>query len=151
MEKFIIELSGKPLVEQEIEDFEARHQVSLPADYKAFLLSANGGMFNPQVHIKTEHGFICILQLYSLNDDRPYDLDRMVVSSDWEGGYKKGYLKIGRDPGGSGIFISTKGSDIGNIYFLDREEDLRPPGGLVKLAESFKQMILALEPLEDEP
>lgn len=149
MEKFAIELSGRPLVERDIADFETRHRLTLPADYRTFLLNANGGMFNPQVHLQTETGPVCLFQLYALNDDFPYDLDRMVAATeDWEQGYEKGYLKIARDPGGSGFFLSTQGRDRGCVYFLDREESLRPQGGLVKVATSFKQMILSLKPSE---
>lgn len=87
------------------------------------------------------------MQLHSLDDDYPYDLDHVCISMDLENAYSKGYLKIGRDPGGSSIFLSTRGSDYGAIYFFDREELLRESDDLVFLAKSFEDFMSSLLPL----
>ncbi|MEZ0386624.1 MAG: SMI1/KNR4 family protein [Verrucomicrobium sp.] len=138
--------AGKALTEEEINAFEERHRVSLPEDYRHFLLSSNGGMPSTAVlHLRSGYR-VALCQLYSLNDDFPYDLDRKCKSTDWATAYRRGCLRIGRDPGGSGIFISTRGDDRGSIYFFDREEAIRPPEGAIKLADSFTQFMAELEP-----
>jgi hypothetical protein len=146
MERFILELTGHQLTEQEVADFENRHALTLPDDYRSFLIKTNGGMPLPLVLIRCPGVNVCVIKFYSLNDDYPYDLDHSCNSTDWETAYEHGYLQIARDPGGSSILISTRGSDGGYVYFLDREETLRPPGGLVKVAESFTGLINGLEP-----
>lgn len=150
MSPFYIELSGREVTAPEVDAFEKRHALTLPDDYRKFLLMTNGGMFNPQMHLQTELGFVCPFEFYALNDQHPYDLDRMCKSLDWEEGYALGYLQIGRDPGGSAFFISTRGSDRGCIYFLDREADPMLPSDLLKVASSFRQMLASLRPSEDQ-
>ncbi|OAI55931.1 hypothetical protein AYO49_05050 [Verrucomicrobiaceae bacterium SCGC AG-212-N21] len=83
--------------------------------------------------------------MYALNDKHPYHLDRMCNSTDWEKAYSMGILQIGRDSGGSGILIATRGDDRGSIYFFDREKAFRPRGGPIKLADSFGQFLAELE------
>lgn len=136
---------GKLILMEDIRAFEKRHGVELPEDYQQFLLSTNGGMPSPPViHSRTGYK-VGLCQLYSLNDDYPYDLDRKCSSTDWEEGYSLGYLRIGRDSGGSAIFISTRGDDRGSIHFLDREELIRPSNKPIKLADSFDQFLSELE------
>ena len=146
MERFILELAGRQLTAQEVADFEIRHALTLPDDYRSFLMKTNGGMPLPWVLIRCPGIDVCVIQFYSLNDDFPYDLDHSCFCTDWEAAYERGYLKIARDPGGSSILISTRGSDRGYVYFLDREETLRPAGGLVKVADSFTGLMNGLEP-----
>ena len=141
------QLFGKTIADKDLREFEGRHGVTLPDDYRRFMRACNGGMPVPiayETHSPYEVG---LLQLYSLNDDFPYDLDRTCVSTDWEEGYGLGYLQIGHDQGGSGIFLSTRGEDRGSIYFFEKEETLRFPEGAVKIADSFKQFILSLRPV----
>ena len=37
--------------------------------------------------------------------------------------------------------MRMRGGDSGKVYFLDREEVLRPPGKLIKIADSFSEMM----------
>lgn len=141
------QLPGKTITEQDLHEFESRHGVTLSDDYRRFMLVCNGGMPVP-IAYETSSGFeVGLLQLYSLKDDYPYGLDRMCVSLDWNDAYDRGYLQIGHDAGGSGIFLATRGGDRGCIYFFDREETVRPPEGAVKVASSFGQFILSLRPV----
>jgi hypothetical protein len=140
--------SGKSLTETEIQQFEQRHGLTLPEDYQKFLLQFNGGMPFPQACETASDFRIGVLQLYSLNDDFPYDLDHACLSTDWEEAYDNGYLQVGHDPGGSGILMSTRGSDRGAIYFFEREEAIRSPQGSIRIADSFSQFIGSLAPFE---
>lgn len=141
--------SGKDIEEQDLLEFEARHQVTLPDDYRRFMLACNGGMpVDIALAYVTSSGLdLGLLQLYSLKDDYPYDLDHMCVSLDWEEAYDRGYLQIGHDAGGSGFFLSARGDDQGSIYYFDREEACRPPEGAVKIADSFRKFITGFHPV----
>ena len=74
------------------------------------------------------------------------DLDQLCLSSDWEEAYDKGILQIGDDFFGSSLFLCTK-AYAGRIYFLDREETLRPAEGIVKVADSFTELMEGLREL----
>lgn len=87
---------GKTNADKDLREFEGRHGVSLPDDYRRFMLYCNGGTPVPMAYeTDSPHG-VGLQQLYSLNDDFPYELDRMCVSTDWEEAYGLGYLEIGR-------------------------------------------------------
>lgn len=109
------------------------------------MLVYNGGMLCPQAHFSFLDHDYGLMQIYSLKDNHPYDLDRMCVSLNWEMAYSLGHLKFGRDPGGSEFFIATRGPDRGAIHFVDREEALGL--GVVRIADSFRQLIEGLVPL----
>ncbi|WP_038163749.1 SMI1/KNR4 family protein [Verrucomicrobium sp. BvORR106] len=138
---------GKCITEQDLNEFETRHGVSLPDDYRRFMLACNGGTSVPQVYETVSQLGVGLQQLYSLHDDQPYDLDRKCKSTDWEDAFSRGYLRIGRDAGGSGIFLSTRGDDRGCIFYFDREEAVRAPEGPVKIADSFRQLMTSLSPV----
>lgn len=138
---------GPKLSSDDIESFEKRHDVLLPPDYRSFLEQFNGGMPSAEVLDLPNGESVVVWVLYSLNDRSHFDLDRTCRSLDWEEAHDLGYLRIGRDPGGSAIFIATKGSDAGAIFFLDREETLQPSSGIVRIAGSFDEMMNNLRPL----
>jgi hypothetical protein len=139
-----LKFCGRALTSEELDAFEGRHNVSLPKDYRNFMLTYNGGMITPLAHFSFSGQDYCLQSLYSLNDNFPYELDRMCVSLNWEMAYDLGHLKFGRDPGGSEFFIATRGPDRGAIHFVDREEALGL--GVVRIADSFKELILGLVP-----
>ena len=138
---------GPNLTSDDIDAFEKRHNVVLPNDYRTFLQQFNGGMPSKEVLDRPNGPSIVVWLFYSLNDGTNFDLDKACYSLDWEEAHEQGYLCIGRDPGGSGIFISTKGDDRGAILFFDREETLRPASGAVRIADSFDSMMSNLRPL----
>lgn len=148
MKCYEFELIGRHVSEAEIVAFEKRHNVLLPDDYRNFLLTTNGGMIVPEVYESGSGYDVSVMKLYSLNDDYPYDLDHSCISTDWADAHDNGYLQIGHDSGGSGIILSTKGEDRGFVYYCDREEVMRPQMGLIKIADSFSNLLDTMKPLE---
>ena len=96
--------SGPKIGELELAAFEQRHNLSLPPDYRAFMLEHNGGMPRPEV-LNSKHGSTLIWLLYSLENGDPFDLNIACVSLDWESAYDEGYICIGRDSCGSDILL----------------------------------------------
>ena len=140
-----LNLCGRTIDKAELDAFEARHKVTLPKDYRKFMLVYNGGVVSPLAHYPFGGRDYCLYTICSLNDGHPYDLDRKCTSLNWEMAYALGHLCFGRDPGGSEFFIATRGSDRGAIHFVDREEALGL--GVVRIADSFRQLIEGLVPL----
>lgn len=138
--------TGPKIGNTELEAFEKRHKLSLPEDYRAFMLEYNGGMPIPQV-FDSETTSTVVEVLFSLKPGDPFDLNLACMSLDWEDAYQRGIICIGRDSCGSQIFLATKGRDLGTIYFFDREETLRPKSGAVRIAGSFDEMMNNLRPL----
>jgi hypothetical protein len=84
--------SGPALSESDVAAFEARHKLSLPADYRAFLLRTNGGQPEPN-HLKLDGqaGATAadVYQLYTLEElEEPLRAHRAA-------GYPKHYLPVG--------------------------------------------------------
>ena len=135
-----IDFPGIALSEEDFRAFELRHGITFPADYREFMLKYNGGMPEPTCFI-TKDGFKAqIFQFDPIGDNFPHDLDHRIYTDDWPEALDQGIVRIGRDCGGSHIFICTK-EDCGAIYFLDREELIRPPSGYVRLASSFTELM----------
>lgn len=145
--QFKIHKPRPPVTEADVKAFEQRHSVVLPKPYRDFLLVVNGGMPFP-MHVVKGFGF-CAFDFYSLNH-RPYGLESLCISSDWEEAYENGYLEIARDPGGSHFLISTRGDDVGEVFFLDREVLLRDSDEPIRVARSFDAFLDSLEPIRDE-
>ncbi|RBP38554.1 SUKH superfamily protein [Roseimicrobium gellanilyticum] len=139
-----MQFCGRQITAAELDAFEGRHGVSLPKGYRKFMRAYNGGMVSPLAHFTFLDRDYCLHSLYSLNDNFPYELDRMCKSLNWEMAYSLGHLCFGRDPGGSEFFIATRGPDSGAIHFVDREEALGL--GVVRIADSFRQLMEGLVP-----
>ncbi|MDB6119605.1 MAG: hypothetical protein JWO08_3386 [Verrucomicrobiaceae bacterium] len=129
-------LNGPPLSEEEVAAFEQRHKVTLPEDYRNFMLAWNGGMPNPELF-----GFgVAVTEFWSISKERG-NLDQMCESLDWPEAHAEGTPVIGRDVCGSEFLLATRGDKCGTVYFLDREETLRPSTGHVEIAPSFSHLM----------
>lgn len=128
--------NGPALFESDLAAFEKRHKVSLPLDYREFMLEYNGGSPNPKIYGL----FVTVQKFYSISEEG-VNLDQMCQCIDWRTAYPQGILVIGRDIGGSKILLATRGAKTGTIYFLDREETLRPRTGHVEIAASFSDLM----------
>jgi hypothetical protein len=140
-----IRRDGIPVTKADVEAFEQRHQIRLPQDYREFLLRHNGGTPVPSAFTFSDDpgsGSV-VATLFSLHDKAPADLDRVVKSLDWPEAYALGVIRIGRDVGGSGLFLATKGKHPGQVLFVDREASLRKPKPVV-LADTFDEFLAML-------
>ena len=141
-----IKRPGIPLSQDDIQQFESRHKLQLPDDYRAYMLQHNGGM--PwMVYFQSASGDeYALTQLHSIGCDHPYDLDNQCRCHDWPAAYKEGTIVIGRDCAGSEFLMATRGKEAGSIYFLNREPTLRPKGRVARIASSFSEMMDNLKP-----
>lgn len=141
---------GTPISEADIQAFEQRHHLTLPSDYRAFMLQYNGGYPWLVCLAAEDHRTYNLRQLYSIRSGNPFDLDNQCKCLDWPASYKNGIIVIGNDIGGSEFLMATTGHDAGTIYFLNREVTLRPKGRMNRVAGSFKEMMDKLQPLFPE-
>lgn len=131
--------SGPKISTELLDEFEKKHRIALPEDYKNFLVSINGGIPYP-ASFKGETGIeISIPHLFSLKaKSRFNDLDVRCKSSYWEGSYEQGIIQIGYDLGNQEIMLETKGPNRGNVYLLVNAESHL-------MARSFSEFLERLE------
>jgi cell wall assembly regulator SMI1 len=114
-----------------IAQFEARWGVSLPAEYKAFLLKSNGGASKPNVFEVPEwHAQgSSLLMFFGVHDDPGYSLDSACKSYDER--VPADLIPIATDAGGNNICLGWKGERKGKVYFWDHEDELDEDGDFV--------------------
>jgi hypothetical protein len=96
----------------------------LPTDYRAFLLTYNGGRVEPSVFSmqncpNSTHGILN--WLFGLHGGEYYDL--LAAIDTYRDRVPPNLLPIGDDPGGNLICLSLSGSDRGAVYFWDHEDE----------------------------
>ena len=119
---------GAQLLSADIRSFEERYSLSLPEDYKSFLLSTNGGTIkgfyvtpefietNPETGEKIKQSANVQKMLALEKVGKIYDniLDDPVLPV--------GYLPIANDPFGNNFVICTiVDSDYGSVWFANHE------------------------------
>lgn len=146
---------GPPVGEAEILAFERQLDISLPDDYRRFLLEVNGGDL-ANVNTRLSHHVInCLLSLAD-KENESYALE---IAADWArpGLPHPDLLLIGFTDGGM-ILLAHRGSHRGEVWNLDTV-DPRPEGAnprvlwhdqrdMTKLADSFEEFVRMLKPLE---
>jgi hypothetical protein len=112
--------------------FEARHSLSLPDDYRRFLLHHNGGVPQPAgVHVsqlKTE----VLVDVFALTSRQGLSLDEWIA--EFEGEIPTGFLIIAGDPGGAFFILGTQGEERG-VYLWDHQH--RYPGSSEEEGNTF--------------
>jgi hypothetical protein len=132
---------------EELEAYESAMGVSLPEEYKRFLLSHNGGRPSPQqVDIpNTEHSVLLFL-LYGIKEKRiPGDLAHELQRR--RSDLPAGFIPIGHDPGGSPFLLATTGEHRGRVFFWDRTwffKDSSATGNTYWIADSFPALLDSL-------
>jgi hypothetical protein len=126
---------------ERIAQLETNIGAPLPADYRGFLESTNGGVPIPDgFHISDTEGDSMVHEWFGIHDEDYGNLEENV--STFRDRVPQGVLPIGRDPGGNLICIRTIGPGAGSIYFWDHEreagEGSKPTwDNMSKLADSF--------------
>jgi|GEM_PF-3141334 hypothetical protein len=122
-----------------ISEFEVRHDLKLPDDYRAFLLGQNGGYPYPKSYAADSGVEICVSRLLSLDADAYYnDLDKTRDAACWTGKDEHGIIQIAYDVGGQIILLATKGSLAGTVYLIIEEQ-------AYLVAESFTDFLTKLD------
>jgi cell wall assembly regulator SMI1 len=127
-EKITFNEPGKKITEKDIVELEQRLEMSLPSDYRQFLLRVNGGQPEPNAFPirdspRDTHGLLD--RLFSVDDkDTDYDiLDNAEVFRDR---VPSDLLPIAFDPGGNLICLAVRGENRGKIYFWDHNNESLP-------------------------
>jgi hypothetical protein len=115
MRSLQMEGSQASINEEDLQSFETRYGVTLPEDYKQFLLQHNGGKPNVRRY-KTRDGFITtsFMWAYSL-EEMTKDYETLCLGDM----IPRNLLPIGLDPGRSRVCISLSGQDQGVVYHWD--------------------------------
>ncbi|MEQ1749866.1 MAG: SMI1/KNR4 family protein [Prosthecobacter sp.] len=128
-----------PISEQRIVEFEQRHDLKLPEDYRAFLLKHNGGIVYPKSYAAESGVEICTSRLLSIDHENYYDnLDKVRDAAYWNGKQDHGLVQIAYDAGGQTIFMATKGDLAQTVYLVVDEQPYL-------VAESFSDFILKMD------
>ncbi len=119
------EYSFEPTNITEIEEFESKYNISLPQDYKRFLLENNGG--KPSIRrFETVDGkhTSSVMFLFPISRCEESNLISVYKEFNMERLIHSDFLAIGNDPIGNKICISIMGNDIGSIYYwsVDMED-----------------------------
>lgn len=115
---------GNPIIQKDIDDFEAKFNIRLPQNYKKLLLRFNGGITSEDcIYIDGEEGsiggFYSIKYGNILVEDavENFHISQELIPSDC--------IPIGYDGFGNPYCISTNEEDYGKIYcwFFDMGEE----------------------------
>ncbi len=133
-------------------EYEASLGLSLPEDYKTFLISCNGGIpFPHQLDIPNTKHAVLLDVLYGIKDERtPGDL--VYELQHHQPDLPEGFLPIGHDPGGSPFLMGTTGQYRGRVYFWDRTwffKESSSSENTYWLADGFIELLNSLYESED--
>jgi len=156
---------GPHVTEAEIAAFEAELGATLPEDYRAFLLDMNGGqttrshcVFTMRMR-KVREDETVLNSLNSLDD--PDDQSNLATQWRWERTWlPREVIPVGYDGFGGTVVVVVAGPRRGQVWFLDGL-DPRPEGSnprvewfdqrdVSKVADSFREFMSGLRPLEDK-
>jgi hypothetical protein len=141
----IIQDSNKfgSLDKNELKQFELKYGISLPADYRAFLIENNGG--DPFGYIEP------IMQtdiqwIYGLHRGEYWASLYYIAEELLEGQIPNKLLPIANDSGGNFFVLSMREEDYSKLYFWDHEEELEEDRSkwfkiLHPVANSFTEFI----------
>jgi hypothetical protein len=134
----------EPTTVAAIEAFE-REVGPLPADYRAFLLTTNGGTYRD--YVCTEGGFP-ISDFIGLETGYPWsDLRRTrLLLSDW---LPPEFLAVATTAGGDYACLQLKGRDRGKVYMIYHDEELDPTLIAASFDEYLHSIILDPEALAE--
>lgn len=153
-----MESKGPKLDIKKIEGFEAEIGYRLPEDYRQFLLENNGGRPHPPYYFNVpgwQHSQSLVNDFKGIvSDNEGYGISQVLeIKGDV---FPKGFIPIGRDPGGNHILMSLTESTRGEIYFWDHEDSpdtqlnsVKDYTNIYPLADSFESFVNSLKH-EDE-
>jgi cell wall assembly regulator SMI1 len=149
-----IRKSREPVGLQDILKLESEIGLSLPNEYRAFLLKHNGGRPKPDAfpifgnaadNQGLVHSFLCV---------RPGDVYHLP---DWIRRYQErlpeGFIPVAVDQGGNLVCIATIGEQEGQVFFWDHEEEVdegEKPGfqNVYFISDGFQNFLDNLSELE---
>jgi cell wall assembly regulator SMI1 len=133
-----------------IQQFERQLGKDLPSEYRAFLLTHNGGRPRPAEFPMTGDTLNpsgTIHWFFGINNSRHYDLRRNYRV--YQDRIPTNFLPIAADPGGNLICLAVAGEDRGTVYFWDHdyealEDEVANYENVYFIANSFTELLNSL-------
>lgn len=135
---------------EDILNFENRAKVTLPSDYREFLLNYNGGVPHKLYFTVSDYGDSILDELFGLEIGGVNDL--YIQFTDYNGRIPEAFLPIGRDQVGNLILLGLEGKYKGRIYFWwhENESEGKKPWlkNIYSICDSFNKFLsdLVLNP-----
>lgn len=124
-------------------DFEQQIGVSLPSDYRNFLVQNNGGRVDSQsFFVKDLDQEILLDVLFGITNSKARSLTLSYWLNEYGDELQEKTLIIGRDPGGRFLIYITEGEDKGIYYWDDTNffpQSTEEDGNTYFVADSFAQ------------
>lgn len=121
--------SKQPLNSDRLKEFEHKFEMTLPNDYRDFLLTYNGGYPEPDgFWIQGMDGNGSLVDRFLGIHGGEHD-NLLGYLEIYKERIPPNFLPIAHDPGGNLICMSVEGEDKGKIYFWDHEEEADPDQG----------------------
>ncbi len=140
------------LSKNELEHFEEMFNVSLPDDYRDFLLKNNGGQPTPSFFwIQPNIDGSSVLHFFGLNDG-PKHLSLLTYFGELRSNFPFTLLPICDDGLGNFLCLGISSNNHGEVFFLDHDvypfNNQDSNKGIIKIANSFSEF---LDSLEEDP
>ena len=130
----------QPISLDELNEFETLIGMSLPEDYKAFMLEHNGGSIENLNHINYPNGEQGLARLFSIKYGSGFTMEKMFLSNTER--IPKGHLVIGSTNLGARIIISLNDDETYGTTLEWLDED----GAYNSLSPSFTQLLNDMVP-----
>jgi len=137
-----IEKIHESLSTEDLEIFEHNHNITLPNDYRGFLLKYNGGYPNPSIYRISEELGESILNIFygigSMYDnlEKTFDFFDEILEI--------GFIPIADDPIGNQICIGISKEFFGKIYHWVHDEEHEGMENMYLLSNNFKTFLNSL-------
>ena len=146
LRKFKATKSGSPTTLDELEKFEHQYSITIPGDFKEFLIR-----YNPlypddefQFYKKSDQvfGIGCFLPLDSNSAPNLEEMYKLRLEQ-----LKGEFIQFAADDGNWYFLLSLKNEDFGKVFFMPMHEDIET--GLKYLEDSFGDFLNALVSEDD--
>jgi hypothetical protein len=145
-----------PATPEQVAAFEARIGHPLPGDYRAFLLTLNGGQPERPVFAIPPDNSDLVRYFPGLHDGPYYhNLEYPQRTYRDQNRMPPELVPIASDPFGNWVCLGVAGEHLGRVYFWNHEREAdedEPPtwDNLRLLAGSFTEFVAGLQPYEPE-
>ncbi|MGD9724271.1 MAG: SMI1/KNR4 family protein [Pirellulales bacterium] len=144
---------GPCISDADVRCLESRIGRELPADYRAFLLTCNGG--RPSYHVirDPDLGDLGVQLFFGIREDEFYSID--AEHRNMRGRRPERCLCFAIDGCGNAFCLSLGSPDYGSVYFWDHEEEAPEGDGptednVYHLADSFTGFWNRMEPIDPD-
>ena len=138
-----------PVTAEDIRDLQSHTGVTLPDDYREFLLKHNGGTPHPDgFRSKDEKLSSFVTRFAPISDDDQYNLQGEIEGITEYRYIPRDMIPIGIDPVTNRIVLVVSGPDTGRVFYWAWDEEPETPTCSRKymrlLADSFDEFLASL-------